>query len=196
MSIPVLAYTPVGTLEGRAVLDGRLVDLLETFSAIVVESASIAGLDGRSRRSEAPIEVSVDDLLAVVAPSSTSLPIHASWHHLRLAVGPYVIDGDLPTLPGFDPGRALARPSGTFVLLGSASVRCATSPPDAVDRHPALFVNRYAVEQVAADLELPFFFPGASRVPAIEPNEEADTAALPAGTNGPLVAAAGDLPAR
>ena len=34
---------------------------------------------------------------------------------ISLVVGPYIVAGELPTLPGFDPGRALTRPSGEFV---------------------------------------------------------------------------------
>ncbi len=75
----------------------------------------------------------------------------------------------MPTLPGFDPGRALTRPSGEFVLLRDVSVgrRTATgtaTPPIPVGRHA--LVNRYGVESVACDLMLGFFFPGAEMIQA------------------------------
>ena len=58
----------------------------------------------------------------------------------------------MPTLPGFDPGRALTRPSGEFVLLRDVRVsllgeiRHGRRTPVG---HHAL-VNRYGVESVAA----------------------------------------------
>ena len=68
----------------------------------------------------------------------------------------------MPTLPGFDPGRALARPTGEFVLLRTSGV--GPRRPGR-RRHPAAaLVNRYAVDRVAADLMLGFFFPGAEMV--------------------------------
>ena len=50
--------------------------------------------------------------IAVIGDDDPTIPVHASWHHLRVDLPPYVLTGDLPTLPGYDPGRALARPTG------------------------------------------------------------------------------------
>jgi hypothetical protein len=68
----------------------------------------------------------------------------------------------MPTMPGFDPGRALARPTGEFVLLRDAHV-------ELIDRADAgeavctqILVNRYTVDRIEADLMLGFFFPGAA----------------------------------
>ena len=75
----------------------------------------------------------------------------------------------MPTFPGFDPGRALTRPTGDFVLLRDVRI----GPRDAGDplaagvpagRHA--LVNRYGVESVACDLMLGFFFPGAEMIQA------------------------------
>ena len=68
-------------------------------------------------------------------------------------------------MPGFDPGRALARPTGEFVLLRDARIGLVDRA-----RRPArstaarLLVNRYVVDRVEADLMLGFFFPGAEMV--------------------------------
>jgi hypothetical protein len=97
-----------------------------------------------------------------VAPASTPAPIHASWHDLVLTIGPYLVEARLPTLPGFDPGRALVRPTGTFVLLGSARISLVASPSAGAAGHPLVWVNRYTVERAEADLELSVFFPGAA----------------------------------
>ena len=96
------------------------------------------------------------------APRTRICPIHASWHPVELDVGPYRLTGELPTLPGFDPGRALSRPGGPFVLLRDVRLDLVGHPEGgSVERRHA-FVNRYAVERVAADIELGFYFPGAT----------------------------------
>ena len=110
--------------------------------------------------------IPIDDVLIAVADDDPSVPVHAAWHGIRLEVGPYTLEGELPTLPGFDPGRALTRPSGEFVLLRDVRVGLrsdrARAPLTPVGHHA--LVNRYAVERVAADLMLGFFFPGAAMV--------------------------------
>ena len=99
-----------------------------------------------------------------MASAASPAPVHASWHELALAIGPYLVEGLLPTLRGLDPGRALARPGGTFVLLGSARVSLAVDPAAGGVEHPFAWVNRDTVESVEADLDLGVFFPGARSV--------------------------------
>ena len=76
----------------------------------------------------------------------------------------------MPTLPGFDPGRALTRPTGEFVLLKDVRIapRGTTDPPTSGGAPVGAFalVNRYSVESVACDLMLGFFFPGADMIQA------------------------------
>ena len=69
-----------------------------------------------------------DDVLVAVADDDPGIPVHAAWHHIELETGPYTIEGELATLPGFDPGRALTRPSGEFLLLRDVRCRCAIVP--------------------------------------------------------------------
>jgi hypothetical protein len=64
-------------------------------------------------------------------------------------------------MPGFDPGRALTRPSGEFVLLRDVRISRGDRPGLEVARGDHAFVNRYAVEHIRAELMLGFFFPGA-----------------------------------
>jgi hypothetical protein len=68
----------------------------------------------------------------------------------------------MPTMPGFDPGRALARPTGEFVLLRDARIRLLDRDDAGEATAAELLVNRYAVDRVEADLMLGFFFPGAA----------------------------------
>jgi hypothetical protein len=161
MAMELEAYMAEGILRGSVVPDGRLGDLLETLASLGVVRAVVMPLEGPERRADR-IDVGTDDLLIVVVPASTPAPIHASWHDLVLTVGPYLVEARLPTLPGFDPGRALVRPTGTFVLLGSARISLVSAPSAGAAGHPLIWVNRYTVERAEADLELSVFFPGAA----------------------------------
>ena len=91
-------------------------------------------------------------------------PVHAVWHPVRLEAGPYVIDGEVPMIPGFDPDRALTRPTGSFVELRNVRL-CRSDRPGwgPLEVEEAL-VNRYIVESVEAELSLGFFFPGATMI--------------------------------
>ena len=106
------------------------------------------------------ITVTVDDIIVAVGDDEPSIPVHASWHRLGVEAPPYALTGELPTLPGYDPGRALARPTGEFVVLRDV-VLAADGVGEPVVAGVAL-LNRYAVERVEADLMLGFYFPGAA----------------------------------
>jgi hypothetical protein len=98
-------------------------------------------------------------------------------------------------MPGFDPGRALTRPTGEFVLLRDVRLELIDRPDVGSVAMPHGFVNRYTVERVEADLMLGFFFPGAevdeSRLPGpplgAEPPDATSGDAAPA--DSPLSAA-------
>ena len=143
MSIAVEAYTAGGIVTGTLITELRLREVLEAGQGLPI---------GRG--------IPADDILAVV-DIDPSVPVHAAWHRIKLDVGPFAIEGDLSTMPGFDPGRALTRPSGTYVHLRDAVVQLRDRPAAGSNQHPDLLVNRYAVESVDADIMLGFFFPGA-----------------------------------
>jgi hypothetical protein len=161
MTILFEAYTVAGIRHGAIARDGRLGDLLESLEQVEVETGRLARLDGTEAIHEGTTRLEVDDFLVVVAPPDTTGPAHSVWHDVRIHAGPYVLEARLPTLPGFDPARALARPSGSFVLLGEVRIGLGGRPEDGVDVHALAWVNRYTVDRIESDLELGFFFPGA-----------------------------------
>jgi hypothetical protein len=160
MPIHVEAYTMGGIVTGVVSRPEHLRDVLEGSTELVLEEASTALLDGSPiQPGDQPIPM--DDAVIVVGDEEATGPVHAVWHPIRLEAGPWLLEGELPTLPGFDPGRALTRPSGTFVLLRDVRVSLIENRQAGENAHPQAFVNRYSVDRVDAALMLGFFFPGA-----------------------------------
>lgn len=160
MPIQVEAYTEQGIIRGTLASEGHLREALERGSAVRLLHATVEPSDGPAW-TEADLTLDPDDILLASEPLDAIGPVHALWHPLHLLVGPYVVQGELPTMPGFDPAKALARPTGEFVLLRDARVASTSDPETPVASHVSLLVNRYVVERVEADLMLGFFFPGA-----------------------------------
>lgn len=166
MPITVDAYTMGGMASGVVSRPGHLREILEQDGQLTLEHLLWRPLDGKAQ-SARDVTIASDDVLIATTEDDTSIPVHAQWHAIRLELGPYVVEGEMPTMPGFDPGRALTRPTGEFVLLrdvriGRRSALEAAPADTLIGRHA--LINRYVVEAVAADLMLGFFFPGAEMI--------------------------------
>jgi hypothetical protein len=161
MPIRVDAYITGGMASGVLARTGHLRDVLDSSPTLDLERTTWQALDGDPPRPAGAMSIPVDDLLVAVADDDPVIPVHATWHQIVLEIGPFRIHGELPTLPGFDPDRALTRPSGEFVLLRDVRIARVEDPgPPALIGRQAV-VNRYNVERVRADIALGFFFPGA-----------------------------------
>jgi hypothetical protein len=159
--IHIEAYTTGGILIGVVARPGHLREILEGWPELLVEESTWAPLDG-SPVEEAPTrQVAIDDVVLASGDEEMVGPVHAAWHAIRLEAGPYVVEGELPTLPGFDPGRALTRPTGSFVLLRDVKLTLLGRPEAGENAHAQALINRYSVDRVDADIMLGFFFPGA-----------------------------------
>jgi hypothetical protein len=176
MTVRVDLYIAGGMARGGIAEEGHLRDALDASSELALERASWQGPDDPAPRPIGPVTIPVDDIIVAVTDADPSIPVHAVWHPVHLIAGPYVVDGELPTLPGFDPGRALTRPAGSFVLLRDVRLIGPTSAFSGPTVYHEALVNRYMVDRVAAELMLGFFFPGAEMEPG-EP-ERADPATL------------------
>jgi hypothetical protein len=161
MSIRVEAYTMGGIATGVVARHGHLREFLDATSEIVIESSNWLPLDGSGESAAEQLSFQVDDVLLVVADEPDGIPVHAQWHSVELDAGPYHVRGELPTMPGFDPGRALTRPTGEFVLLRDARIELNDREGAGEANSAQVLVNRYTVDRIAADLMLGFFFPGA-----------------------------------
>lgn len=166
MPIRVDAYMSEGVASGVLARSGHLRDVLELDRVLTLQGVRWQPLDAMPRPA-ADMAIPSDDVLIAVADEDPTIPVHAQWHGIRLELGPYTLEGEMPTLPGFDPGRALTRPTGEFVLLRDVSVGLRSVLESAQPLTPVgnqALVNRYVVESVACDLMLGFFFPGATIV--------------------------------
>ena len=121
-------------------------------------------IDGSAPERRGAITVPADEILVVIL-APPPFTIHASWYPIELEVGPYHIEARLPTAPGFDPARALARPTGAFVGLRELSISLAGRPEAGIAQRAWGHVNRYAVDWVTSSLMLAYFFPGATHEP-------------------------------
>jgi hypothetical protein len=164
MPIRVEAYTAGGVATGVVARSGPLREALDGAGDLVIEMARWLPLDGSGEQPGGEIRLAADDLLLLVSDEAEHGPVHAQWHTIELDAGPYLVIGEMPTMPGFDPGRALARPSGEFVFLREARIRLLGQDDAGEATAPNLLVNRYTVDRVKADLMLGFFFPGAEMV--------------------------------
>jgi hypothetical protein len=184
MPIRVEIYGAAGVAVGVVAQAGRLREVLASGNDLRVEQAAWHPLDGSRPQPSGSLAIAEDDVMIAIADQVDDLPIHAQWHDIALDVGPYRVTGQIPTMPGFDPGRALARPTGEFVLLRDVRIALAGDSGGVVTQ-PAAFVNRYVVDRVAADLMLGFFFPGAEMVLTSGGRERSAAGPGPGTTSGP-----------
>jgi hypothetical protein len=185
MPIKVVAYLQEGVLSGAIDSPEHLRDLLESSDRLQVTESTWAPFDGTLPSTSGAATIVIDDLAVAAGDEELPGPVHAAFHAIRLEAGPYLIRGEMATLPGFDPGRALTRPTGTFVLLSDVKVSLLADANAGTASHDRALVNRYSVDRVDSDLMLGFFFPGAHiEVPAPTPTLHAggDTVAAAAPT--------------
>jgi len=164
MATRVDVYTIGGMASGIMSRSGSLRDALATDDRLTLEGTGWQALEDLAPRPAGTVVVPVDDILFAIADDEPTFHVHAAWHHVLLDAGPYTLEGELATMPGFDPGRSLARPSGEFVLLRDVRLSLRGRPEAGTSVGDHALVNRYAVERIEADLMLGFFFPGAAIV--------------------------------
>src|SRR5262245_3878623 len=138
MPIQVDAYLLGGITTGTFARAGQVREFLETSSELPLAGATWQALDGVTPGPSGDTAIPSDDCLIVVSDDDPFIAAHAQWHSITLEVGPYSISGDLPTLPGFDPGRALTRPSGEFVMLRDVRLALITVPDTTLECPHAL----------------------------------------------------------
>jgi hypothetical protein len=184
MTIRVDAYTADGMARGILARAGYLREALDASAEVLLERASWQAADDPTPRPVGSVTIAVDDIVVAITDGDPTVPVHAVWHPVHVQAGPYVIDGELPTIPGFDPDRALTRPTGSFVVLRDVRMRRVDDLGAPLGVSEAL-VNRYIVEHCEAELPLEFLFPGAEMI-----HTDPDVAEVPPAVVVPHAAAA------
>jgi hypothetical protein len=162
MPIRVEVYVSTGMAAGTLRGAYHVREAVERAEPLQLDGVTWQALEDLAPTSLDTLVLEPDDLVLVVGDHQVSVPVHHTWHLVTLHAGPYRIAGELPTMPGFDPGRALTRPSGEFVLLRDVRLELVDRPELGAVLAPHALVNRYAIERVDADIMLGFFFPGAA----------------------------------
>jgi hypothetical protein len=164
MSYRVEIYAADGVAIAVLPRTGSLREIVEGDKDVLLENATWHPLDGGPARTLGELRLPPDDIHIAVSEADDEGPVHAQWHDVAVDVGPYRVTGQMPTMPGFDPGRALARPTGEFVLLRDVQIALLSGEDPGSVRQRSALINRYVVDRVEADLMLGFFFPGAEMV--------------------------------
>lgn len=154
-------FTPTGVLSGLTGDVGLSTDGAHLGADVRVREGEWFPLDAGPAEQRRESQVAPDDVLVLVATHPEIL-VHMTWHSVTLDLGPYRVTGELATQPGFDPERALVRPGGTFVPLRDARIELVNAAGIGAADRPHVYVNRYAVERVVANLMLGHYFPGAT----------------------------------
>ncbi len=169
MAIRVEVYTIGGMASGVLARPGTLREALATEPELHLERAAWQAIGDAVPRSAGSLTFATDDILFAVADEEPSGPDARSPGTTCCSTpGRIVLEGELATMPGFDPGRSLTRPSGEWVLLRDVRLSVRGHPEAGVAMGDHALVNRYGVERIRADLMLGFFFPGAAVEPARE----------------------------
>ena len=157
-------FTPTGVVSGTTARTTLGTDAKGAAAALPVDASRWYSLDGSEPQRRGSVTVAPDEILVVVL-AQPGFTVHASWYPIELEVGPYRLDARLPVAPGFDPARALARPTGAFVTLKDVSLSLIGRTDAGVAERGHAQVNRYAVDHIRSNLMLGFFFPGATLEP-------------------------------
>jgi hypothetical protein len=160
----VEVFTPTGVVSGSTARATVGSDTRGAPQAVIVDAGRWYPLDGAPPERKGAITIPADEILVVIL-GSPNVTIHGSWYPIELDLGPYHLEARLPTAPGFDPARALARPTGAYVTVRDVSISLPGRPDAGIAERSWAHVNRYAVERVASNLMLGFFFPGATLEP-------------------------------
>jgi hypothetical protein len=153
MRIDFIGYADDCTVAGQIEFDGgRLSDLLARAAELVVHDATLHSLRTGQRIRAGRIVLTSDDLLAVEGrgPSgSEQRRVRTMRHLLRATLGPYVVFGDMHTLPGVEPLRLLLM-RRTMVPLTNCAIHFQRAGHDEIARAAVLIVNGALIDRVEA----------------------------------------------
>lgn len=145
IDLPLTAYSDDCRIVGRLELDhGRLSDLLNDRAEILLRDVQLESLDDGRLVDLPELTVAREELCVVEAAGprgEQSRRIRTREHRLQVQLGPYLILGQLHTLPGADPFASVLR-RGPMVPLTNATLFYVSGGVMQARDADALVVNR------------------------------------------------------
>lgn len=158
-TIEFQGFTAEWRLDGRLVMTGRLLDVVNQREAIPVTDVRWAPLDGRADFEPAPGIQEVDpyDLIVVIAGSDTlsaksnderaAHRIHKVSFDVALMAPPFTVIGSVQIHPGAVPESLLDRGAQMFVAITDPDVKIGDVTLD-IGSPEAVLVNRFYLRDV------------------------------------------------
>jgi hypothetical protein len=173
-----------GTVE---VGDGRLSDRLEGVETLLIQAVELEDLGDGHVVSMPQIEVASDELCAIVPHGDRGdikRRLHTRTTHVKVEVGPYLVDGTVHGTPASEPISASLRRTG-WVPVTDATVMYIRQGSEVSDEVDTLLVNRTlihsmrAADKKPAHIADPSAQPGATAQPGASAQPAAPAAAGP-----------------
>lgn len=169
--VELVAFTEDCRVSGRLQLNtDRLSDMLNSHHEYLLRDVLVESLaDGRSIHAD-EVPMDRDDLLAVVADGPRGDPsrrTHTVAYPVTVTAGPYVIHGNLHSLPGAEP-LAAARRRRPMIPLSDAWIEYRSGDTLQSSSCGTIVVNRETADSIELDFPPPSAdpFPGA-KAPAV-----------------------------
>ncbi|MGC8633236.1 MAG: hypothetical protein ACP5VP_00980 [Candidatus Limnocylindrales bacterium] len=162
--IELVAFTEDCRVSGRIQLDSdRLSDTLNGHPDYLLCDVLVESLaDGRSLHAD-EVPIDRDELLAVLADGPRGDPArrtHTLTYPVTVTVGPYVIRGNLHSLPGVEP-LAAARRRRPMIPLSDAWIEYRSGDAPRVSSCGTILVNRETADSIELDFPPPSADPSA-----------------------------------
>jgi|SRR5579884_4033948 len=169
-SIEVTGFAADCRIYGRLTLTAeRLTDLLNGQDPIVLQHVLLESLEDGHLVELPELTVHREDLYAVVGSGprgSSHRRVRTRPYPVELALGPYLVTGQLHALPGANPVVAMLR-RGPFVPLTNAAIAFVQAGEQRSDVVDTLLVHRLLVDWVRPARESPVVLPVVE--PPLEP---------------------------
>ncbi|MGH2466692.1 MAG: hypothetical protein ACRDGL_03050, partial [Candidatus Limnocylindrales bacterium] len=157
-----MAYAGDCRVAGRIQLTrGRLTDMLNDQPTLHLHEVLLEGLEDGRLLELADIELQRDELFAVEAlgpRGKADKRVRTRPHRMQVSLGPYIVMGQLHTMPGADPLNSMLRRM-PMVPLTTATIGYAVAGQTIMRDVETLVVNRSLADWISPTSREQAFFP-------------------------------------
>lgn len=169
MDIEFLAYAGDCRVAGYLELTGaRLTDMLNAQETLRVHDVLLESLDDGRLLELEDMELQRGELFAVEALGPRGRPerrLRTRPHRMQISLGPYVVMGQLHTMPGADPVGSILRRE-PMVPLTTATIAYTSAGQTVMRDVPTLVVNRTLADWISPTAREHLAFPD---IPIVTP---------------------------